>query len=141
MIGRRRGEIFDQDDEVGDHFFVTAVDPIDDVEPAARPHALLAHPGAEAGEVAGAELPGQQTPSRLQFKMPRRPQPCGRQVVATLVANQAVTASLVFSLPFAEWKPLGAAEKRALGEFQVTQLEDGASVCEGAGLISKYGNP
>lgn len=40
------------------------------------------------------------------------------QVVATLVANQAVTASLVFSIPFAEWRPLGVPEKRALGEFR-----------------------
>lgn len=39
------------------------------------------------------------------------------QVVATLVANQAVTASLVFSLPHGEWKQLGAPEKRALNEF------------------------
>jgi cyclic-di-GMP phosphodiesterase TipF (flagellum assembly factor) len=40
------------------------------------------------------------------------------QVQATLVANQAVTASLTFSLPHAEWKPLGMAEKRALNEFR-----------------------
>jgi cyclic-di-GMP phosphodiesterase TipF (flagellum assembly factor) len=40
------------------------------------------------------------------------------QVVATLVANQAVTAALVFSIPFAEWKPLGMPEKRALSEFR-----------------------
>ena len=40
------------------------------------------------------------------------------QVVATLVANQAVTASLIFSLPHAEYKPLGQPEKRALGEFR-----------------------
>lgn len=40
------------------------------------------------------------------------------QVQATLVANQAVTASLVFSLPHAEWKPLGMPEKRALNEFR-----------------------
>lgn len=40
------------------------------------------------------------------------------QVQATLVANQAVTASLIFSLPHAEWKPLGMPEKRALNEFR-----------------------
>jgi cyclic-di-GMP phosphodiesterase TipF (flagellum assembly factor) len=40
------------------------------------------------------------------------------QVVATLVANQAVTASLIFSLPHSEYKPLGQPEKRALNEFK-----------------------
>lgn len=40
------------------------------------------------------------------------------QVTATLVANQAITASLNFAIRQAEWKPLGPAEKRALYEFR-----------------------
>lgn len=40
------------------------------------------------------------------------------QVTATLVANQAITASLNFAIRQVEWKPLGPAEKRALYEFR-----------------------
>ncbi|MDC9823600.1 EAL domain-containing protein [Devosia sp. ZB163] len=39
------------------------------------------------------------------------------QVLATLVANQAITSSLDFSLAQAQYKTLGAPEKRLLGEF------------------------
>jgi len=40
------------------------------------------------------------------------------QVTATLVANQAITASLNFAVRQTEWKPLGPTEKRALYEFR-----------------------
>lgn len=40
------------------------------------------------------------------------------QVTATLVANQAITASLHFAVRQTEWKPLGPSEKRALYEFR-----------------------
>lgn len=40
------------------------------------------------------------------------------QFTATLVANQAITASLNFALRQSEWKPLGPSEKRALFEFR-----------------------
>lgn len=40
------------------------------------------------------------------------------QAIATLVANQAITPSLSFAVPQAQWKGLGPAEKRQLFEFR-----------------------
>lgn len=39
-------------------------------------------------------------------------------VLATLIANQAVTSSLLFAIPQTQYKPLTPVEKRALGEFR-----------------------